>query len=87
MCSLCILFLSFGTCILISIRESRCGGDREPCCCGRLLVYLILDFISLFCNWKASFRFEATEDLTVLAAKLDQLKRVLFVECHEVLFF
>jgi len=77
MCSLCILFLSFGTCILIGIGESQCWRDREPCWFGRLLVYLILDFISLFCNWKALFRFEATEELTVLADKWDQMKGVI----------
>jgi hypothetical protein len=48
MSSLCISFLSFCTCILIGIGESQCQRDRGPCCCGRLLVYLILDFIHCF---------------------------------------
>jgi len=87
MCELCILFLSFGTCILISIGYSWCWRDREPCCCDRLLVYLILDLISLFCNWKASFRFEGTEELTVLAAKWDQLKGVYLLNVMNCYFF
>jgi hypothetical protein len=38
-------------------------------------------------NWKASFRFEATEELTLLAAKWDQLKWVYLLNVyHEVLF-
>jgi hypothetical protein len=76
MSSLWISFLSFSTCILISIGVSQCQRDRKPCCCSRLLVYLIVDFISLFCNWKALFRLEATEELTVIAAEWDQLKGV-----------
>jgi len=87
MCSICILFLSFGTSILNGIGESQCRRDREPCCCGRLLVYLILDLISLFCNLKASFRFEATEEMTVLAAKWDQLKGVYLLNVMNCYFF
>jgi hypothetical protein len=87
MSSLCTSFLSFCTCILIGIGESHCQRDREPFCCVRLLVYLIVDFISLFCNWKVSFRFEATEELTVLAARWDQLKGVYLLNVMLFLWF